>query len=220
MPEEKKSKKVQKQTENVSLETQCVQTEKQCEQTVKQNKPDLRKTVQNSATNLSVLAMLTAALIVLSLYCTIKTEALNITLTFIPVMIAARLYGAWGAGAVAGLGDIVGYIIRPMGALFPPITITAIITGIVFGLFLKINNIKTGKDSSKCVIAVVIAQLVLAAFVTPLWLNMLYGTSYFTFFVSRLPQIAVMTVVELVAVFAIVKFVSMAKLERYIKIRG
>ena len=96
-----------------------------------------RSALKNSTLNLAVIAMLTALLVVLALYCTIKTQALKITLDFIPVMIAAKLYGAKGAGLVAGMGDIIGYICHPTGAWFPPITLTAVITGVVFGLMLK-----------------------------------------------------------------------------------
>lgn len=175
-----------------------------------------REVVKHSTMNITVLAMLTALLVVLSLFCTIKTEALKITLAFIPVMIAAKLYGAWGAAMVAGLGDIIGYICYPTGPWFPPITVTAIITGIIFGIFLKDNSFKTFKERTKAVIAVVIAQLIISAFVTPLWLNILYKTSYMTFFVTRIPQIAVMTAIQLIFIPIMIKTIdTIAKLRLF-----
>ena len=154
----------------------------------------------SSTLHLTIVAMLTAMLVVLSLFCTIKTQAVKITLDFIPVMIAAKLYGIWGAAAVAGLGDIVGYLCHPTGPWFPPITVTAVIVGAVFGLCLHKNAFATGGQRIKALLSVAFAQLIVSAFITPIWLNMLYGSSYQTFFVTRLPQIAIMTVIQTAAV--------------------
>lgn len=154
----------------------------------------------SSTLHLTIVAMLTAMLVVLSLFCTIKTQAVKITLDFIPVMIAAKLYGVWGAAAVAGLGDIVGYLCHPTGPWFPPITITAVVVGVVFGLCLHNNNFRTGRQRISGILSVVFAQLIVSAFVTPLWLTMLYGSTYQVFFVTRLPQIAIMTVIQTAAV--------------------
>ena len=175
-----------------------------------------RSSLKNSTLNLAIIAMLTALLVVLALYCTIKTQALKITLDFIPVMIAAKLYGAKGAGLVAGLGDIVGYICHPTGAWFPPITVTAIITGVIFGFMLKDNSLKTSKDKLKAFLAVIIAQFGISAFVTPLWLSMLYGTSYGTFFITRIPQIAIMTAIQLIFIPVMIKVIDNAGITRKI----
>ena len=175
-----------------------------------------RSSLKNSTLNLAIIAMLTALLVVLALYCTIKTQALKITLDFIPVMIAAKLYGAKGAGLVAGMGDIIGYICHPTGAWFPPITLTAVITGVVFGLMLKDNSLKTTKDKLKALFSVVIAQFGISAFITPLWLNMLYGTSYGTFFITRIPQIAIMTAVQLIFIPVMVKIIDGAGIKKKI----
>ena len=176
-----------------------------------------RSGLKYSTINLTVLAMLTALLVVLVMYCTIKTEALKITLDFIPVMIAAKLYGVIGAAVVAGLGDIIGCIIHPTGPWFPPITITAVVTGVVFGLMLRNNTLKSGKEKLKAIISVVIAQMVLSAFVTPLWLQILYGTPYSVFFVTRLPQIAVMTAIELLFIPLMLKTIESTGLLRLLK---
>ena len=150
--------------------------------------------VRQTTIALSTIAILTAALIVISMFCTIKTETMKISLTFIPVTIAARLYGVKGSAAVAGLGDIIGWIIRPLGPLFLPITFTEIAIGVVFGLFLY-KNVKF----SKIAIAVSIAML-LSAFITPVWLHMLYGTDYIALLIGRIPQILIMTAIEMTVI--------------------
>ena len=178
-----------------------------------------RSGLKYSTINLTVIAMLTALLVVLVMYCTIKTEALKITLDFIPVMIAAKLYGMVGAAAVAGLGDIIGCVIHPTGPWFPPITFTAVLMGVVFGLMLKNNTLKTGREKLKAVLSVVIVQMILSAFVTPLWLHILYGTPYSVFFVTRLPQIGVMTAIELLFIPLMIKMIDSTGVLRLIRPR-
>ena len=158
--------------------------------------------VKKTTVTLTVLAVLTALQVVISMFCTIKTQAINITLTFIPVVIAAKLYGASGAGLVAGLGDIIGWIIHPLGALFPPITLTTILCGMIFGFFLERKT-----KLIFIIIPVLITQLVFSTFVTPLWLSILYPSkySYSLLLVTRIPQIAVMIAVELIMIPFILK---------------
>ena len=47
--------------------------------------------------------------------------------------------------------------------------------------------------------------MLISAFVTPVWLNMLYGTDYITLLIARIPQILIMTAIELTAVPLIIK---------------
>ncbi len=165
--------------------------------------------IRQSTVTLSTIAILSAMLVVISMYCTIKTEAINITLTFIPIVIAARLYGAPGAAAVAGLGDIIGWIFHPVGALYPPITITAMVVGVIFGLFLK-NSI----TFTRILIPVLITQLIISAFVTPLWLSLLYNTPYIDYLFVRIPQILILTGVELILIPVILNAVERLKVAK------
>lgn len=163
--------------------------------------------LENSTIMLAVLAVLTAACTVISMFLTIKTSFINITFTFIPIAIAARLYGPAGGGTVAGLSDIIGVIVKPVGAWFPPITITSIIVGILFGLFFS------GKyDFRKIIIAILISELIISTFVTPIWLNMLYGTDYPTLLITRIPQILIMTAVKIILIPVSFKALERAKI--------
>ena len=167
-----------------------------------------RINIRQTTRLITTLAILSALLAVLSVYCTIHTDTLKITLTFIPVVVAARLYGAWGAGVVAGMGDVICWFFNSQtGMLFPPITLTAVVTGVFFGLLLKNNRLRSKSDMITMLLSVVISQLI-SLFVTPIWLNMLYGTSYEVLLMSRLIQIAVMTVIHLIMVPVMLKSIN------------
>lgn len=90
-----------------------------------------------STQTMAVFAILIAAQFVISQFLTFQVWNIKIGFSFVPVVIAARLYGAIGAAEVAGIGDIIGVMFRPVGIWFPPITISAMLVGAIFGLLLK-----------------------------------------------------------------------------------
>ena len=138
-------------------------------------------------------------------------DSIKISLTFIPVVIAAYIYGPAGAGTVAGLADIIGCIIKPHGMIYPPITMTEIAVGIVFGLFLykKWSFIRVLFSAG-------ITQLIISAFVTPLWLYFLYGMNYTTLLAARIPQILIMLTIELVLIPVMLKTMDRINVRRLI----
>ncbi len=171
------------------------------------NNPEKRKkfNVRKSTTDLAVMGILTALCIVIAMFLTIRpSSSIKITLTFIPIVIAAYLYGPAGAGTVAGLADILGYVFNSGGGmLFLPITFSEITVGIIFGLLL--HNKRT---MPRIILGVAFAQLVVSTFVTPIWLNMLYGMDYLTNIYLRIPQILIMTAIEMIVIPPMLKLLE------------
>ena len=167
-----------------------------------------------STQTMAVFAILIAAQFVISQFLTLQVWNIKISFSFIPVVIAARLYGAVGAAEVAGIGDIIGVIFRPVGIWFPPITISAMLVGAVFGFFLKKSD-----SFIRILISVLISEFVFSLFITPLWLTILYkgnGTDFFAFYFSTLVsrifvQIIPMTIVKLVVITAMLKAMDKIK---------
>ena len=167
-----------------------------------------------STQTMAVFAILIAAQFVISQFLTFLVWNIKISFSFIPVVIAARLYGAVGAAEVAGIGDIIGVIFRPVGIWFPPITISAMLVGAVFGFFLKKSD-----SFIRILISVLISEFVFSLFITPLWLTILYkgnGTDFFAFYFSTLVsrifvQIIPMTIVKLVVITAMLKAMDKIK---------
>lgn len=167
-----------------------------------------------STQTMAVFAILIAAQFVISQFLTFQVWNIKIGFSFVPVVIAARLYGAIGAAEVAGIGDIIGVIFRPVGIWFPPITISAMLVGAVFGLLLKKSD-----SFIRILISVLISEFVFSLFITPLWLTILYkgnGTDFFAFYFSTLVsrifvQIIPMTIVKLVVITAMLKAMDKIK---------
>ncbi len=170
--------------------------------------------VKLSTQTMAVFAILIAAQFVISQFLTFQVWNIKISFSFVPVVIAARLYGAVGAAEVAGIGDIIGVIFRPVGIWFPPITISAMLVGAIFGLFLKKSD-----SFIRILISVLISEFVFSLFITPLWLTILYKgneTDFFAFYFSTLVsrlfvQIIPMTIVKLVVITAMLKAMDKIK---------
>lgn len=179
-----------------------------------------RKLAVFDTKRLVIIAMLTAIEIVLSRFCSISAWNLKIGFGFAPVLVAAMLYGPIEAAAVGGLADFLGAVLFPIGPYFPGFTITAALTGAVFGAFLKRRPEKTRDLPSesegsaerksfgfgaRLVVSVLINQLVLSLLLNTLWISVLYGSPFVPLLATRIVQCAVMVPVQIVTAVAIHK---------------
>ena len=98
-----------------------------------------------------------------------------------------------GGAVVGALVDFIGAILMPTGAYFPGFTVTAAITGLVFGLLLykKINF-------PRIVIAVLSTQLVCGLLLNTLFISILYTKAFTALLATRAIQFVVMSVVEII----------------------
>lgn len=91
----------------------------------------------NKTVTLVTLAFMIALEIILTRFLSVDVAGIaRIGFGFIPVAMVAIMYGPWFAGGAYALGDILGMLIFPKGAYFPGFTLTACLTGIIFGLIL------------------------------------------------------------------------------------
>ncbi len=161
-----------------------------------------------STRTLTSLAFLTALEIVLSRFLSISAWNIKIGFSFLPVVIAAVLFGPLAAGLVAALGDFIGALLFPIGAYFPGFTLTAFLTGVVFGFFL---HKKQGWLQS--LLAVGINQFLLGLFLNTLWICVLYDSPYLPLLAARLIQCLILTVIQLLGIQAVSRL-----LQRYGKL--
>ena len=139
------------------------------------------------------LGVLTALEIVLSRFLSISAWNLKIGLSFVPVAAAAMLFGPWSAGVVGALGDFVGALLFPVGPYFPGFTLTAFLTGAVYGLFLRKKC-----DFPRVAAAVAVQQLFLSFLLNSFWISVLYGSPFKALLASRAVQCAILIPVQIV----------------------
>lgn len=154
----------------------------------------------NRTRMLVTLSILTAMEIVLSRFLSISAWNTKIGFSFVPVVLAAMLYGPLAAGIVAALGDFIGAMLFPIGAYFPGFTATAFLTGLVFGYFLHENQ-----SIFRVPAAVLINQCVLSLFLNTLWISILYGSPYGPLLLTRIPQTVILSAVQMLSIIAITR---------------
>lgn len=134
----------------------------------------------SSPKTLTGVAMLVALYTILSFFTLNISATSRISFAYIALGVCGMLFGPIAGGIAGAAGDVLGYFMSPNGPFFPGFTISAFITGFVFGLVLY----KKPVTIKRTMIAVLIVMLVCNTVLTPIWLNMMYGTN-----VIALPRI-------------------------------
>ena len=141
---------------------------------------------------LTTLAILVAMHIILSRFLSYSVWNMKIGFDFLPVSVAAVLYGPIGAAVVGGLGDFIGAILFPIGPYFPGYTHSAALSGAVLGLFLHREQRLT-----RVLGAVAVNQWIISLLLTSFWISFTNLVPYWAMVTSRVPQCAIMTAVQI-----------------------
>ncbi len=142
------------------------------------------------------MALLIALEIILSRFLSFSTPVAKISFAFIPVAICGMLYGPLCAGAVGGLSDIIGVALFPNGIYFPGFTLSAILSGVIYGLFLK----NSYNNSASLIIAVFINRILISLCLTTFWLTLLTNVSFNILISTRLIQNILMLPVQIIVI--------------------
>ena len=170
---------------------------------------------------LAALSMLTALQVVLSRFVSISLPNMKLSFGFVAVMLAGALFGARGGALVGALSDLIGALLFPSGAFFPGYTLTAALTGALYGAFLHekhgffrilLNYVVTG------VFMTLLLNSFMIAFQYGYLLVEAEGRSWggvWAMFLANLPkrllQLAVMTPVQTILTHAILNLADIPK---------
>ena len=155
-------------------------------------------------------AILIAIEIVLNRFVSINTAGLKIGFSFVPIVIAAVLFGPVRAGIIYCIADMIGAILFPIGPYFPGFSICAFLMGMTYGAFLYKKE-KVGFFRN-ILPPVIINNVILGLLVNTLWVSILYGSkTYWGWFVYRLPEYAVLIPVSAILIPAIFKLTEVLR---------
>ena len=146
---------------------------------------------------LVILSFLTALTIVLARFLSFQVQILRISLEFIPIMIAAIIFGPIAGGIVGAVADLIGFMIFPAGTFFPGFTISAFSTGLIYGFFFYKKEITWFRAITGTLVKLLIVDLLMVG----TWLIILYKIPLAALIPTRLLKIAVMLVVETLFVY-------------------
>ena len=124
----------------------------------------------------------------------------------IPNMLVCYLFGPMVGGLFAGTLDILKYLIKPMGAFFPPMTLVVVLKGILYGCFFYKAQLSLRR--------VAVAQLAVAVscnlLLNTLCLSAMYGTPFMVLLPPRIIQNLIMWVVNSLVFFYVAKVLEVA----------
>ena len=127
------------------------------------------------------IAFMVALEIVLSKLVSVNISFLRIGFGFLPIAILAILYGPIWAGVGYAIGDVIGGFLFPTGAFFPGFTVTAALTGVIFGLVLYNKKITFVRALIASALVCILCNLLLNTF----WLTFILGKGFTVLLASR-----------------------------------
>lgn len=142
-----------------------------------------------------ILGVLLAAQVVAGRFLTIATLYAKIGFIFLPIAIAAILYGPVWAGVSAAVGDVLVAMLLPYG-YFPGITLSAFFTGAIYGLFLYRKPMKMWRIAG----SVLIINVVISIFMQAFWLYLLTGKGFLVLLPTRVMQNVIMTPIQIAGI--------------------
>ena len=155
-------------------------------------------------------SMLLALQIVLSRFFSIETQFLVLSFGFVPIIMSAIWLGPKYSTLIAALGDFIGAILFPFGAYFPGFTVSAAISGWIYGMFLyngdtekKMNN----KFLLRLIVSSILVLLCINVLLNSLWLHILYGKAYLVIIGTRALSQLVILPIQILIIYNINKYI-------------
>lgn len=152
----------------------------------------MRKFNNSKLFRVAIISVLIAMQIVLSRMLSINLPYLKIGFSFIPLMFASYLYGPAGGVIVATVSDVIGALAMPSGAFFPGFTVTAALSGFIFGLAFH------GDCSTPKIVAGVLSnEIICSLLINTLWLSIMYTEAFSVLIATRVWQCLVMATIQI-----------------------
>lgn len=150
------------------------------------------------------LGMFIAMEVILTRFLSIQTPIVRIGFSFIPIAISSMMFGPVFGGIAAALADIIGMMIFPTGgAFFPGFTLSAFLTGVIYGLFLS--------KKSKTFLRISMAVIVVSAFINlgldTIWLLMITGKGILVILPPRIIKTIVMVPIQILLIKAVWNYI-------------
>jgi ECF transporter S component (folate family) len=132
--------------------------------------------------------------IILTRYLSVETPISRISLGFIPICFVAIKYGPKQAALIYAISDILGMMLFPKGLYFPGFTLTSIIVGYIYGIFLYRKPMK-----DLTIIIMIMAVGIVHLILNSAWLSLLIRNDlkyYFVIFIHKIPQFFIMSIIQ------------------------
>ena len=124
--------------------------------------------------HLVITGFMIALVVVLSKLVSINISFLRIGFGFLPIAILAILYGPVWAAVGYAIADVIGGFLFPTGPFFPGFTLSAFLTGLIFGLVLYKKEITLLRALAASALVALLVNLLLNTY----WLTFILGKGF------------------------------------------
>ncbi|MGL4361861.1 MAG: folate family ECF transporter S component [Cellulosilyticaceae bacterium] len=149
------------------------------------------------------MAFLIALNIVMTRFFVIYVGPSRISFTFVAIAMMAVYYGPITTGIGCGIADIIGTVLFPAGPFFPGYTLSAVVTGMVYGLFLYKKRFSWWR--------IIIIQSILLVVITigmnTIWAMMITGKGYMVLLPTRIMTAMIRVPIEIVILGMVQQYV-------------
>lgn len=153
-------------------------------------------------------AVLLALLVVLSRFLSVKTPLMKISFAFVPTMLCATWLGWKWTVLLNLLGDLIGATLFPTGPYFIGYTISTMIAGFIYGLFLyqKSEDSLTQKQLIlRAVLATILVAVIVNMGLNTLWTSITAGKAFWPLLGTRVAKQLVMIPIHVIVFIALEK---------------
>lgn len=146
----------------------------------------------NFTYQLVVMAFLVALEIILTRFLSIQLPIARIGFGFLPVAITGIMYGPLWAAICYTVGDILGMMIFPTAGYFVGFTVSAFVTGLLYGFILYRKEITYRRAFTAAFVVLTCVTLVMNTW----WLHMMMGKGFMAILPTRIAEAVLMLAVQ------------------------
>lgn len=148
-------------------------------------------------------ALLLAMSIVLSRFLSIKTPIVTIGFSFVPMMLCAIWLGPKWTILISVLSDLIGATLFPFGSYFIGYTITAGVSGAIYG-FLLYKKEEDSYTDKQFVIRVILASILVTVIanigLNTLWISITTGKAFMVLMTARIVKELIMIPIKVIVI--------------------
>ena len=159
------------------------------------------KILKNTST-IVYMALFIALDVVFTRFLSIQTPIIRIGFGFLPISLCSIMFGPIIGGITGAVADIVGMVIFPSGAYFPGFTLSAFVSGTIYGLVLHKKQI----SAVRILIAVALIIILVDSIMNTYWLSIITGKAAMALLMPRVIKNLIMFPIQTILIYTMWKF--------------
>ncbi|ACD21840.1 MULTISPECIES: folate family ECF transporter S component [unclassified Clostridium] len=161
--------------------------------------------------NLVTASLLITIKLILDLFTIQITPFLHLSFEFLASVTISMLFGPVVGAMCGGLSDVLNYLINPKGAFFVGFTLSAMMSGLIYGSILYKKKITLTRCAFANIISVIFVDIVMNTF----WLSILGGKAFYVLLPIRAFKNLIMIPINVMMIYFVLNLVNKIKKENF-----